>query len=132
VVVLGVTASLVVTAPGREAEAAAKRPAARTLSVDAVGRQIGYAVVVQPDLPGENTIVLTPRLVGQTGFLPSSVRAQVRGSGHAAAITLAFTPLADGRWVTTAPLSASGTWRLDLIGVTDPTKDTASVQLHIA
>ena len=131
VVVLAVTATLVVTAPGREAQAAAKRPVARTVHLDTVGPRLGYSILVQPALPGENTIVVTPRLLRQTGFLPFTLSAEVRSPRKVAPIRVTFTPLEDGRWVAAAPLSQAGTWKLDVTGETNPTSDTASVQLHI-
>ena len=130
-VVLAVTASLVVTAPGREAEAAARRPVARTLHLDTAGTRVGYAIVVQPALAGENTIVVTPRLLHQDGFLPLSITAQLLQVGEAGAIPVTFTPLDDGRWVTTAMLPRPGTWQLDL-AQTDPTTDTATAQVRIS
>jgi copper transport protein len=123
VAVLVVTATLVVTPPGREAEAAANRPTAHTVQVDATGQRLAYSVAVQPALPGENTIVVTPRRTTQTGFLPASIDAAVRPSGQQSSTTLTFTPLADGRFVTTAQLPSGGDWSLD-IADTSPSAGT--------
>jgi copper transport protein len=123
VAVLVVTATLVVTPPAREAEAAANRPTAHTVQVDAAGQRLAYSVAVQPALPGENTIVVTPRRTTQTGFLPASLDAAVRPSGQQSSTALTFTPLADGRFVTTAQLSSGGDWNLD-IADTSPSAGT--------
>jgi copper transport protein len=114
VAVLLVTATLVVTPPAREAEAIANRPTAHTVQVDASGQRLAYSVAVQPALPGENTIVVTPRRNGQTGFLPVSLNAAVRTAGQQSSTSLTFTPLADGRFVTTAQLANGGDWDLDI------------------
>jgi copper transport protein len=132
VFVLGVTAALVVTAPGREADAVANRPVARTLHFDAASRRVRYLVAVQPAIPGQNTIVVTPRLIaGQTGFLPTSLTARVDRSGKSPSAPVTFTPLDDGRWVTTATLSSPGTWRVELTGSAPSTIDPASVDIRI-
>jgi copper transport protein len=130
-VVLAVTASLVVTAPGREAAAAARQPVARTVHVAAAGQHLTYSVVLQPALPGENTIVVTPRLVAPTGFLPFSVTGLVSGPGKVTPVQVRFTPLEDGRWVAAAPLSKRGSWTLNLVSAASPTRDTTSLQLPI-
>jgi copper transport protein len=130
-VVLAVTASLVVTAPGREAAAAARQPVARTVRVAAAGQHLSYSVVLQPALPGENTIVVTPRLLSQTGFLPFGLTAQVVGPGKGTPIHVTFTALEDGRWVAAAPLSERGDWRLNLTSDISPARDTTSLQLPI-
>jgi copper transport protein len=130
-VVLAVTASLVVTAPGREAAAAARQPVARTVHVAAAGQHMTYSVLVQPAVPGANTIVVTPRLVAQTGFLPFGISGLAQGPGRVAPVRVRFTPLEDGRWVAAAPLSKRGDWRLDLVSDASPITDTTSVQLPI-
>jgi copper transport protein len=130
-VVLAVTASLVVTAPGREAAAAARQPVARTVHVAAAGQHMTYSVLVQPAVPGANTIVVTPRLVAQTGFLPFGISGLAQGPGKVAPVRVRFTPLEDGRWVAAAPLSKRGDWRLDLVSDASPITDTTSVQLPI-
>jgi len=130
-VVLAVTASLVVTAPGREAAAAVRQPVARTVHVAAAGQHMTYSVLLQPAVPGANTIVVTPRLVAQTGFLPFGISGLVQGPGKAGPLRVRFTPLEDGRWVAAAPLSKRGNWRLDLVSDASPITDTTSVQLPI-
>jgi copper transport protein len=130
VAVLSITATLVVTAPGREAQAASERVAARTLHLDAQGTRVGYVIDVQPALAGENTIIVRPRLLHRAGFLPVNVTAAIVSTRTAAPTTVGFTPLGDGRWVTTALLQ-SGSWRLNLIGDTDPGKDTATADVTI-
>jgi copper transport protein len=125
VAVLLVTATLVVTQPGLEAEAAASRPTAHTVQIDAAGRLIAYTVAVQPALPGENTIVVTPRRTTQTGFLPAALGADVRPMNNPQSTPLTFTPLADGRFVTTAQLESGGEWNLD-IAETAPSASTDS------
>ncbi len=134
VAVLVVTATLVVTPPAREAEAAANRPTAHTVQVDAAGPRIAYSVAVQPALPGENTIVVTPRRTGQTGFLPVSLDAAVRSVSGQTSTPLTLTPLADGRFVTTAQLSSGGDWNLDIADTTPSaaTGGNASVQFAIS
>lgn len=131
VVVLAATAALVVTAPGREAQAAADRPSAHTLRVVAAGNRLTHSVVVQPALPGENSIVVTPRLRHPGGFLPLELTGKLRRSAKSAVITVTFTPLDGGRWVATASLPTAGTWHLDLTDPTDPTRDTARAQFRI-
>jgi copper transport protein len=130
-VVLAVTASLVVTAPGREAAAAARQPVARTVRVAAAGQRLGYSVVLQPALRGENTIVVTPRRLSQTGFLPVGLTAQVVAPGNGTPVRVTFTPLEDGRWVAAASLSKRGDWQLNLTSDTSPTRDTSSIQLPV-
>jgi copper transport protein len=130
-VVLALTSALVVTAPGREAEVAAKRPVPHTFSFRASGQRVGYDVIVQPALAGENTIVVTPRLLGATGFLPAVLTGDVHAVGTSSGIPVPFTPLADGRWIATADLARPGDWVLDLAGTTDPTTDSAALQVTI-
>jgi len=120
-----------VTAPGREAAAAARQPVARTVHVATAGQHMTYSVLLQPAVPGANTIVVTPRLVAQTGFLPFGISGSVHGPGKVAPVEVRFTPLEDGRWVAAAPLSKRGNWRLDLVSDASPITDTTSVQLPI-
>jgi copper transport protein len=131
VVVLGVTSALVVTPPSREVEAAAKTPEAQTAHVNALGRTVGYDVATQPTLAGDNTIVVTPHLVGRTGFLPTSLTGSVQAAGSSLRTRLTFTPLANGQWVAVASLPRAGTWTVRLTGVTPPTTDTAALQITV-
>jgi copper transport protein len=130
VVVLGLTTSLVVTVPGREEEATRSRPVAKTLRVSASGPRIRYGVVVQPALPGENTVVVSPQLTGG-GFLPAALAGVVRGSAGGKATAITFTPLADGRWIAVAPLARAGPWRIELTGSTGSSTDAAATQVTI-
>lgn len=130
VAVLAVTAALVVTVPGREAELAAHRPVAQTLRVDAAGRSVGYGILVQPALPGENTFVVAPRLLTGTGFLPTELTARLT-SGTSQTVSVVLTPLEDGRWVGTALLPTSGTWHMAVTGRTSPGTDFAATQVRI-
>jgi copper transport protein len=130
VVVLGVTASLVVTIPAREEEAARQRPVAKTLRLAAAGERVRYGVVVQPALPGDNTVVVSPSLSGD-GFLPAVLEGVVDDASGGAEATIAFTPLPDGRWIGVAPLPRAGAWRIRLTGSTGPQADSATTQVTI-
>ncbi|MCU1350826.1 MAG: copper resistance protein CopC [Acidimicrobiales bacterium] len=131
IVVVAVTSVLVVTPPAREAQAAASRPVARTLHLSGGDGRLTYTVVVQPALPGENTIVVTPRVATGGGFEPAALTAEVTGDARRAPVPVRFTPLADGRWVGTAPFRRAGTWRLDLTGATGPAEGRARVLVPI-
>ena len=131
VVVVALTSALVVTAPGREAQAAAKRPVPRTLYLSANAQRVGYAVIVQPALAGENTIVVTPRLLETTGFLPAVLTGGAHEVGTSSVTQVPFTPLADGRWVATADLARPGDWAIDLTGTTGPTNDNAAIRITV-
>ena len=109
----------------------ARQPVARTVRVAAAGQHLNYSVVLQPALPGENTIVVTPRLLSPTGFLPLGLTADVVRPGKGTPIHVTFTPLEDGRWVTATPLSERGSWRLNLTSNTSPNRDTSSLQLPV-
>jgi copper transport protein len=117
IIVVLVTATLVVTPPAREAAAAASRPAAGTLRTDASGQHVNYDVAVQPALPGENTIVVTPHL-NTVGFLPAALGAEMRAPNGTAGAPVTFTPLTDGRFVATAQLNSAGEWTLDISDTT--------------
>ncbi len=130
VVVLGLTSALVVSPPGREAVAAARRPTATTVNGSANSRNFSYRVAVQPALVGTNTIVVSPSLTSSSGFLPATLTGTLQGaSGKQGALT--FTPIEGGRWVTTAQLPRAGTWTLTLSDATPPATDTASLQVTV-
>jgi copper transport protein len=132
VVVVLVTATLVVTPPAREAAAAASRPAASTLRTDASGQRVNYDVAVQPALPGENTIVVTPHITS-VGFLPASLGANVHALNDTTGTNVTFTPLTDGRFVATAQLGSAGEWTLDISDTTPvaATAGTASARFAL-
>jgi len=130
VVVLGLTASLVVTQPAREEQAARDRPTAKTLRVAADGDHVRFGVVLQPALPGDNTVVVAPRLTGD-GFLPATMSGVVRDATGRERSTIAFTPLQDGRWIGVAPLPRAGPWRIQLTGSTGAESDQATAQVSI-
>ncbi len=127
--VLGVTSALVFSAPAREAELASQNPSARTIQVQGAAAGLHYTVVAQPGLVGVNTIVVTPRLLQRGRFLPASLEGRLYGPDTRAARKVLFTPLDDGRWVASAMLGTSGTWRLTLIEG-DGTS-TSMLTLHI-
>jgi copper transport protein len=130
IAVIGVTASLVVTAPAREAVAAARRPTARTLRATADGSRVRYGVIVQPALPGDNTVVVSPALTGD-GFLPATLEGRVRAEGSSKVAALTFTPLSDGRWIAVAPLGRAGRWRIELEGSSGGSADPAAVTVTV-
>ncbi len=131
VAVLIVTSLLVVSSPGREAEAARGRPGAHTVRVTAVSHQIDYRIVVQPALPGVNTFIVTPERVSTTGFLPAALAGSVSGGSPVRIVPVRFTALSDGRWVGTANIPSAGTWRLVLFDSTGTSPDRASVRIQI-
>lgn len=104
VAVLAVTSALVFTAPGREAEAVAKVPQARTLHTGTSTRRFKFGVVVQPAIPGPNTIVIAPTRLVRSEFLPASVTATITQPGRSP-ISVPFTALPDGRFVASTQLT---------------------------
>lgn len=130
IVVLAVTSALVVTVPGREAEAAARRPTPRTERYAARGTRMSYGVTVQPALAGDNTIVVAPKIIQKGSFLPATLNGIVRGPGIAKQLVV-FAPLRDGRFVGATKLPAPGTWTLELHSTTTPQRDTAAVAVNV-
>jgi copper transport protein len=131
VVVLAVTSTLVVSRPAREAVAAGRVPTPRTLYLAADGTTVGYQVVVQPALVGENTFVVTPRLLHATGYLPVALNGTLHGSGPDGTSAITFLPLTDGRWIATASLAKAGRWSVDLNGDTAPAVDRATLAFSL-
>jgi copper transport protein len=131
VLVLAVTSTLVVSRPAREAVAAGRVPTPRTLYLAADGTTVGYQVVVQPALVGENTFVITPRLLHATGYLPVALNGTLHGSGPDGTAAITFLPLTDGRWIATASLAKAGRWSVDLNGDTAPAMDRATLAFSV-
>ena len=131
VVVMVITSLLVVSPPGREAEAAAARPTASTVRLTAESGNLAYAVAVQPDLAGTNTIVVRPRLTQPSGFLPATLDGTVSRAGSARPVKVTFTAIEDGRWVTAVPLPTAGTWTVTLTGSAPPSSSTARLQVSV-
>ncbi len=129
VVVLGVTSVLVTTAPGREAVAVAAVPRAHTLRASASNSRLGYAVVVQPAVPGANTVVVTPRARVAHQFLPTSLTGSVAADGTTPQV-VRFTALADGRWVASVRLP-KGDARLTLVGDDGTRTNTATTTVRM-
>jgi copper transport protein len=127
--VLAVTSVLVVSPPGREVQAASNRPVAHTLKVSAAGNRLGYGVVVQPAVAGDNTVVVTPRALTGGQFLPVRLTGVIAANG-AASRSVAFTQLADGRWVASAKLP-DGTVRLTLVGDDGGASERATTELRV-
>ena len=103
IAVLAVTAVLVFTAPGREVEALANRPAARTVHTSTSTRRFRFGVVIQPAIPGPNTIVIAPTRLISPEFIPASMTATMTRSGGKP-VSLPFTALPDGRFVASTDL----------------------------
>lgn len=109
VVIVAVTAVLVNTQPAREAAAAVPRTFDATLA--APGAR--FRVVMQPAQPGDNTVVVTPRLgAGAPPLL--QLDATMALPGRVARIPIAFAPLGDGRYVATVQVPFAGKWTLQL------------------
>ena len=127
--VLALTSVLVVSPPGREVQAASSVPVAHTVRARASSSRLAYSIVVQPAVPGDNTIVVSPRALADGQFLP----VQLSGSattGDGRAQTITFTQLVDGRWVGTAQL-AKGTTQVTLVANDGTTTDRSSTQLPL-
>lgn len=131
VVILAITSALVVTPPSREVEAAAQTPQPQTVHLQARGKTVGYAVAVQPTLVGDNTIVATPRLLGKTGFLPTSLTGSVRAAAATATTQLRFTPLANGQWVAVAHFDHAGSWTITFTGTSPTATEQATLPVTI-
>jgi copper transport protein len=106
VAVLAVTSVLVFTAPGREAEAAAKQPVAHTVRTSTSTPRFRYGVEVQPAIPGPNTIVIAPTSLKHGQFLPASLDATMSVAGGKPR-TVTFVALPDGRFVASTNLTAA-------------------------
>ena len=132
IAVLGVTSSLVFSAPARESELASRNLSARTVRVHGVAAGIRYSLVAQPGLAGVNTLIVTPSLHGTSGrFLPTSLGGSFIGPGSRAARTIHFTPLADGRWVASAVFGSSGTWLMTLTESDGTSSSTVRISVPI-
>jgi copper transport protein len=130
VLVVAITTALVVSPPAREAVAATRHPTAATLALTATSHNTHYAIQVQPALPGDNTIVLSPNRLGD-GFLPVTMTGTVDGARGLPPTRLTFVALEDGRWVTTAMLPSASSWTVHLDGDTVTNHDTTSFHIKI-
>jgi copper transport protein len=128
--VLALTSVLVVSAPGREVEATTKVPTAHTVQASASSARLAYTIVLQPAIPGDNTIVVTPRARTTHQFLPVKLEG-VATTPDGRSRTITFTPLPDGRWVAAAPLP-DGSARLTLVADDGTGTDRATAQLHLS
>jgi copper transport protein len=106
VVVLAVTAALVFTTPGGEAEQLASQPAPHTVFVTTSTSRFSYRVAMQPALAGLNTIVIAPESRQKEQLLPATLTATLAGRGRKVA-TVPFAALPDGRFVASIDLTGA-------------------------
>jgi hypothetical protein len=112
IVTLAITAALVNSQPAREAAAATPRTFDTTLSAP----PMGFGVAIQPALPGNNTIVVTPRL--KKGAPPLlQLNAKMWLPGKVAPIPLSFAPLTNGGYAANVLVPFSGSWKLEVQGL---------------
>ena len=125
VVVLAVTAALVFTAPGREAETTASRPVPRTIFVSTLTPRFDYRVAVQPALSGLNTIVISPESRRKEQLLPASLTATLARIGRKG-VNVPFAALPDGRFFASIDLTGAPV-RLVFTASDGTTSDRAAV-----
>jgi copper transport protein len=106
VVIVSITAALVNAQPAREAAAATPRTFHAVLHTP----DIAFDVEVQPALPGDDTVVVTPRFVKDPNGQVLQLDASMSLAGRVARIPMAFAPLARGRYVATVQVPFSGDW----------------------
>jgi copper transport protein len=113
IMVVGITAGLVNAQPAREAAAATPRTYATTLRANGMW----FDVAVQPTLPGDDTVLISPRRPNAGIAKVLDLKASLALPGRVAAIPLEFAQLTDGRYVATVQVPLSGKWTLLVRGL---------------
>lgn len=122
VIILAITAALVNSQPAREAAAATPRTATANLSAP----PMRFGVAVQPALPGNDTIVVTPHLrAGASPLLQLNARMWL--PGRVAPIPLSFAPLTGGKYAANVLVPFSGSWKLEVQGLRTATDESVAV-----
>jgi hypothetical protein len=96
--------------PAREAAAATPRTVTETVKVD----RVWFDVAVQPALPGDDTIVVTPRTPARGPLRVLQLDGTLALPSRVAPIPLTFVAIDRGRYASAVQVPIAGKWRLTL------------------